>query len=520
MDNIKVAVIGGRGDGRFSPIKRASALEGLIAAETGNKTAEEYDRCVGVLFRCIRIIADAVATLPRQIENVATGQVIAQANFPQPELGENGRPLSEDELPILLPLNELLYQTTIALHLCSRAYWHKERNLVVSTGVVWQDPALMSPKYDDDGKLIRFEKRIPNRVPQPVPIEDICYIFLPGTKDNEPDTPPAKVSMEAAGLVYHQNAFLKTFFEQGAMPTTVVVAEDDPPPHEKKRIRDYLMRLFSGRLRAWGLEVLSAKLRFEKLVPPLKEVFLPEIKTQGEYEICVTMGVPISILYSQAARNSTAEQDDQHLYTKKVIPFCQKIEEKVNKDLFAPMGLRLRFRPDKHPLFEALATKNVKDLELILDYLSPNEVRAAAGYLPDPSLNGMEPAIVRKSKRGMGQLSVPGTQDSVDSEQLAVDSEQSAVSSEEVKALPFGMSQGEYEGMLGDLRKWESKCLKRLPDMPPMAVPFESDAIPAPITYLVKKQLLRAKTKEEIKAAFAAPFQRTTAVLPNRVLHY
>lgn len=473
-NNLKVAILGGGSSGRLRDMKHVSDLELMIAGETGNLTTEDYYAAVGTLYRCVVHIANAVASMPRQFEDVATDSVIAQANFPQPELDESGKPFNEDDLPFKARLNRLLYQTATSLQLRSEAFWHRERNLLRTTAVVWQDPKLIKPKRDAYG-ITHFEKQLRGRKPIPIPVEEMAYFYIAGLRENEPGVSPAAVAMQDAGLIYHQGEFLNRFFENGAMPTTLFFVDGgEPGPDEKNRIKRFLTSVMTGRLRAWGIELLSRKLHFEHLIPPLKDMVMPQLRTEAQYGICVSMGVPISVIYTNASRNSTSEQDDLHFYTKTVLPFLRDIEETANEDLFIPMGMRLRFRPDRLEVFEALEVAKLQELEVVHDDLSINERRAAAGY----------PAL-----------------------EAAADDEANSIDELEGKSLPFDMTQAEYELMQRDLALWEAKVLKRIKRVPAASVPFDSLYIPAPVAEMVRSQLLRAENGQEVKVAFAAPFR-------------
>lgn len=504
LNNLKVAVIGPRGDGRVRPLKNVSDLEQLIAAETANMSAEDYASAVGTLYRCVNMIANSIASMPRQIESMATNQIVAQANFPQPELDENGRPLSEDNLPFKIKTNRLLYQTAVSLEVHAEAFWHKERNMLRQTAVTWQDPKLLRPKRDDYG-IVGFEKRLRGRSPIPIPLEDIAYFYIPGLRENKPGVSPAQAALHDAGVIYHQNAFLSRFFENGAMPTTLFFMEGVPPsPDETNRIKRFLYSAMTGRLRAWGIELLSRNLHFEHLVPPLKEMVLPQLRTEAQHGICIAMGVPVSVLFSNASRNSTSEQDDLHFYTKTVVPLARDIEETANDEIFGPLGLRLRFRPEKLEVFEQQELSKLQGLAVVAADLSRDERRAAAGYPPDEGDDSDDRDTSDDSPDGM----MPDSPSSDDS------------GADMKAAMPLGMTEAEYELMQRDLALWETKVLKRVGKVLPASIVFESDFIPAQVAGLVRSQLLYSQSAQEVKAAFAAPFRVFQRAAPPRFSRY
>lgn len=476
--NTKVAVIGTGGDGIFRSLKRAPFLEQLIAQETQNMTTEDYFAAVSTLYRCISNIANSVASMPRQFEETTTGRVLTQANFTTPDIDESGNQLTERDLPIKIRMNRLLWQTAASLQLTATAFWHREYNDFYTTGAVWQDPRLIKPKYDDYG-VKYFEKTVKGHHPIRVPTDEMVFFMIPGLREERPGVPPAQVAMNDAGLIYHQSEFLNRFFESGAMPTTLFFVDGaEPSEQEKSRIRDFLYRQITGRLRAWGIEILNRRLHFEHLVPPLKQMSLPELRTGAQYAICVATGVPISVIFTNASRNSTSEEDNLHYYTKAVIPLTRDIEETANEELFWPLGLNLRFRPEELEVFQAQEAAKLQNLTMVAGDLTRDERRAAAGYPPAPS-DGSEP------EPEPSPLPAP----------------------DEAKLLPFNLTEAEYELMARDLANWETKVLKRYGRVPPASIRFQSEFIPAPVADLVRSQLLHARNGQEVKVAFAAPFR-------------
>jgi len=225
-------------------------LKDIIKSENKEDSPERLYATVGALNRCIQYRADAIATLPREIEDMSTGEVIAQANFTSSRMGPDGRVLGEDNLPFQISITRILIQTEKSLCLNAQAFLHKEHNRLVITAVVWQDPALMSPVIGDHG-FEKFVKTVGKKEIS-VPVEDVCYIYLPGLRELRPDTPLARVALTKAGIARHQDVFLTTFFETGAMPVTLVFAKNAPPEPMMQKIRFFLQQALTGKSKAWA----------------------------------------------------------------------------------------------------------------------------------------------------------------------------------------------------------------------------------------------------------------------------
>lgn len=481
---VKMTVLGtGANEDSASMRPIRSALSNLIRGQNAVKNDRQLAATVASLYRCIVYRSNAISSMPRQIEDVNTGEIIAQANFPTPEVDNKNRPIGEENIPFDIELSEILFQTEWALCLDSAAYWHKERNLVVLTAVKWLDPTITKPKRNASG-VIGFEKKVKGR-PYNIDLADCVYIWMPGEKEaKRPRPSPVDVVLDDVGVIYHQREFVKKFFEGGAMPTTLFFAEDEPEDHEKNRIRDFLMRRLLGRGQAWNLEVLSKRLSFETLTPPIKDMMLPQIKNQAQIDVCAGMGVPVSLLFSNTVtRSSMGDQDDIHFYTKTAIPQVLRIEELVNNQLFLSLGLRLRFRPDMLPAFRAQKWERLKALSPFLSYLDEDEVRRLAGFAP-------------RSQQATKSIKHDPSHSHAHLHELPdVLSDQLAFS-------------GLKQGALLDLKRWQKKVLRFHHEGEyPYIVPFSSSSIPIHVEGQIKRQLLYARNEEEIKLAFASPFR-------------
>jgi len=470
----------------------------VTSQDLGRWFGQEYETdprklfgAVGILYRCIKLIADAVANMPRVIMDVE-GHVLTAANTPTPMLDQDERPIPHDnELPFDIDLDDLLWRATASTQLLGASFWHKEKNRVRLKKVKWLDPATITPVYNDQSGLAKFERRINGRLqPIPIPVEDMVWVFLPGIQESGPGEAPGMVAARQAGILNNMDKFLEIFFKNGAMPTTIVLSSKVIQDPDKSRVKSYLERALRGMGNAFGIEVLSDTFRFEKLTPPLKEMVIPDITDDKQQQIAYTMGVPMSLIFSGAANYATAEKDDLHFYTKTVVPAALFIQAKINKRLFTPLGMRMQFRPDMLEIFQQLEAEKVTAYAQLFDrgVIDEDELRAAAGLHPR-SLD-RRPTIA------------PTDILDADKEREIAESAKRVASSNQARLK---------QTQLDDLARWQRKTLKAVKTGKTAAsVAFESDALTAFDMALVRNGLRRANSVEEVKAAFAAPF-RTVA---------
>jgi len=472
------------GDGmKDIPLTAVSSSDIERWFRNGTTTAKDptqyYERVV-TLFRCVEHRASSLATMPRQIESVETGQKVATANFPSPQFDDDGKPLTEENLPFEIDLDDLLWRTELAQCLLAASYWHVLKNRVKVTEVRWLDPRTISPNYTRYKGLVSFG-RTANGINKTIPVEEMAYVWRPGLQELGPGVAPGQVAARKAGIADNMDSFIEIFFEKGAMPTMVVFAETRPEEPERKRIKSYLEKIMTGIGNAFGIEVLNSSLKFQTLTPPLKDMIIPNIEDSAQKGIVVALlGGAGSAVIGGSANFATAEVEDINFYNKIMIPEANLIFQKPNKTFFKSQGLRLVARPDLLEVFQRQESRKVLDATRLFDRgaITADELRQAAGY---------QPSTAQEKQEALTGL---------------VDLAQAT----ETQTGALGEAERTREKEQ-EVRRWERKVLKRFPDVPPYAIPFAPEHLTSQEAIAIRQALLTAGTAEEVKAAFAAPFR-------------
>lgn len=443
------------------------------------KGADKLAGRVAVLARCVEIRSQAIAGLPRQIVDRETGKVVATANFPSPQLDDEGRPITEEDLGFDLDMDDLWWRTEMAQCLLAEAYWSLVKNRTRLLEVRWLDPRTIEPQYSRSSGVTGFNRTIGGRI-KPLLAEDVVWYHRPGLKELGPGKAPGQVAARAAGISDYMDRFIETFFERGAMPTTVVFSETLPETNERGRIKKYLESILTGIGNAFGVEVLNAALKFETLTPPLKEMVIPQIDDKAQRKIAIAMGVPHSLIFEGAANYATAQVDDVSFYSKTIVPEAMFLQRQVNKLLFKKIGLLFQFRPDQLEIFQRMELEKVNAAVLLYDRqeIDGDELRSSAGFQPRQ------------------QTAVP---DPVQPDANTIDEPDPTPAPTKSSSVTTAQAT--------ELKQWERKVMKRLADERPYTIPFAPEHLTTVQTAVVRKALLNAATKEEVKAAFAAPFR-------------
>lgn len=316
---------------------------GLPWALPGNGAAKapiQLVAFVGYLHRAVLLRANAVATVPWAIHREGSDTMLWDSEEPNPP----------DALTPFADLPELLFRTEAALTLLARAYWFRERSRVRTTGLRWLDPTTMLPYWTPQG-ISHFVRSV-NAGTVNLPVEDVVYVWLRGLSETEPLAAPASAAANAANVLYNSAEFAKLFFARGAIKAGLLTVDGSPLPAERERLKSWWQRFMGGINNAWSAEVVSAAVTYVPVGEGLAELSNVALSTEQREDIATALGVPHSLIMSNASTFATAQQDSKAFYETTIVPECRLIERQLNAQVFFPAGLRFRFNANSLDVFQ------------------------------------------------------------------------------------------------------------------------------------------------------------------------
>jgi HK97 family phage portal protein len=187
--------------------------------------------------------------------------------------------------------------------------------------------------------------------------DQLGFTWIPSRKDElSIGTAPVKAALNAAGLLASIDEYGVAYFDSGAINPTIARIEEFEtyPQAEQDRTKSKLEKLFDrGNSGAHKVAPVGANITFETVGSPMKDLAVPELTDKKREDISTALGIPQSLLFSSAANFATARQDDQHFYSKTVIPLARKIEGMLNPYfLHMGLGVKLSFREQEMELFQ------------------------------------------------------------------------------------------------------------------------------------------------------------------------
>lgn len=439
------------------------AWQDLGGVEPATATAKQWET-VGWLHRCINIRANGLVRVPYSLMGRGGDELwVSGSNDPLPQ-----------PLAWLRDLSMLLYLSEAALCLVGESFWMKERNRVRVLGVRWLAPQTMTPVWDATAGLTGFERRI-NGQKLNMPKEDIVYCALPNPlHETKPGPAPAMAAAAAAGVLYNVDVFAAAFFERGAIKATLLTVEGNPPKAEVEKLETWWKRFFSGNKNAYQSAAVKAGVTPVVVGEGLEGLANHTLTTEKRQDIATALGIPHSLVFSDAANYATAEQDELNFLNFTILPSARLIEGAINRQLLEPLGYGLRFRPETMDAFQVDETNRAQSLVNLRQAGMPMETALAVlGYeIPE----GMP---IEEEAPELPEPTPPAAQQ----DEAPAESEDE----DEVKA---------------DLGRWKRKALKALAAGKSADVAFESEHIPAEQAELIGWALGQAETEQEVKAAF------------------
>lgn len=255
----------------------------------GNGSAVSTDQAMrlSAVFACLRLLSEAVATLPLDTYRRDAGTRIP---FTRP-----------DYLTFQIPQgNRIDYLSQIMLSLLTdgNAYVLTPRDpMGVPTDLVVLDPA----KVKIQRKSGRIEYRCDDKNLGPLDVMHIKGMCLPGDVRG---VSPIGYARETVGLGLAAQEFGKSFFENGALPGAVIESDQPMGVEAAGRFRDWWNTSHKGASKANRIGVLSGGAKLSKVsIAPDEAQFL-ETRAFQVPDIARIFGVPPHLIAD--ASNSTS----------------------------------------------------------------------------------------------------------------------------------------------------------------------------------------------------------------------
>lgn len=255
-----------------------------------------------------------------------------------------------------IDLHDLIFTFVFHRILFGAAYAAKHRNAYgMDKALRIFHPTTIKPKYDRDKGLIGFERRIGGET-VPYSTDEMVWSWVANHRtETGPGPSDAQVAANAAGVLFYIDKFGNRYFAAGAQNNMLILLPAATPDQEKDRVQNWLDRAVAGVRNAFKTIAVAANdIKTVALGTEPKNLQMPELTTGKREDIATALGVPQTLLFSNAANYATSRQDDLHFYDKTVKPEAYMVAKALNKHLFNELGYTLVFHPERMEIYQQL----------------------------------------------------------------------------------------------------------------------------------------------------------------------
>lgn len=292
---------------------------------------------------------------------------------------------------------------------------------------------------------------------------------------------PAYLALAASGALMSMDNFVTNYFNRGAIKAQLLTVKGNPPQEERNKLKEFWKNL-TGANGSWKTEVVNADaITPVQIGDGLEGLQDTELTASKREDISTALGIPQSILFSNAANYATAQQEALNFLNYTILPETEFIEETLNEQVFKKLGHVFKFQPQT------------------IDEFQEDETRRAQAYAAYVGA-GMKPSIAVQI---LG-IELP---EGIEPETL------------DIKAPEYEPVQIADE-IEEDMAKWMRKAIKSFEKGKGAAVSFVSHVIPESETQRIAGLLEACESVEEIKAAFISkPTLKNASVDFSEVTH-
>lgn len=323
FDGVKAVPVDSSDDPNFAWAWTPSAI--------GSQAEARAWRGVGHLRRSVELRANAVATCPRYWYRKGSEKTVPEESLPWGR-GFGGLLRS--------------FESSLCIH--GAAYAQKGN---AKDPLKWLTSGSIAVKKAPQGAAspFVFERYVDGRKVADLTPEELVYVWgLDPFKEFGTSEPLVRTALTDAGIVFNISQYAASFFERGAIGSKILSVLNMTNPDEKVRLKKWWERVALGIRNAFATEVFQGgQVTVTDLSTSARDLAMPELSQQAKEAIATTMGIPYSMLFSDAASYATASQDEKTFYAQTVVPQLQLFEGALNAQFFEPLGFELWFAPEE-----------------------------------------------------------------------------------------------------------------------------------------------------------------------------
>lgn len=256
-------------------------------------------------------------------------------------------------------------------------------------------PSSITPKYDEMAGIKEFERSLKSSKIT-IPVDEMIWLMRPSARTElGAGVSDAQVALAAAGVIGNLDTYAASYFANGALMPTLISTTGQVQEVDRTAFKSWIRRITGrGAKNAHSVEVIQGDFKATTLGSPPKDLAAPELNNIKREDIATALGVPQTVLFSQAANYATALQDDIHFYDKTVRPDGIRFEYALNNMLFHPLGYHFAFHWEQMEIYQLQKSQQAQALVSFVSagVLTKDEVREELGYeaMGNPTIDNQD----------------------------------------------------------------------------------------------------------------------------------
>ena len=308
------------------------------------------------------------------------------------------------------PLPELIYKIELGLLLTGAAYVLKKYDGKVLTDLQCLNPTTVTWKYKNGQNI--YTQKVGDKSFGPWTDDEVVSFREPSmTSDVGAGVAPASVALQSSKLRFNMDEFAQNFFSNGGQPVTLITTEGNPSQAEMERAQNFFRRSMQGVANAWRTIFLRGDLKVTPLTPDLSSMEMYNLNQHVVLDIGAALGIPRSVLESDAANYATSVADMRSFWENTVRPRIPMFEDAINNKVFAGAvdDYRLVMTPENLAIFqEDEKERSTSLLQYVQAGVPLSKAMAMLGLDPTENLpeidNGIEEVEAGEHERPPGTV--------------------------------------------------------------------------------------------------------------------
>ncbi len=336
----------------------------------------------GWFHRCVDLRAKSIQNMPWSITKSGSDNVLWDSDMPE----------VPKELQFASHLPRLLYMWESALVTVGKAYTLKESEGRSIDSLFYFNPLKVEPVKTSSEGIVAY-KRTVNAGVETYPVEDIIALFHP---DPFVENGPAAQSSAAknAQVLRALDGFLVSFLDKGLIKATILSVEgaENVQPDQLTKLKNAWKKTIAGWFNGGEQQIFNSKVTPHTVGEGLGDLNNNKLTQEQREALCRALGIPVSLMMSNAANYATAELDHINFYVFTVVPESKFLMRELNRQLFSMLGYKFCFHPERLEVIQRYELDKAAKVVQVVGgpVLTQDEGRALLGYEPLGSMDLVE----------------------------------------------------------------------------------------------------------------------------------